>query len=178
MSFYKNSNPKDERINHLKNKIYAEVYVLVVAICFISFLVKHFVYNLDIASFATELIILFVSGIYFTYRSTKLGIVSAEVEMHNRKRKWPKNKKNFITGVVLGIGISVCFGINSAVQYADGTAQAWYYFFLVTFVSLMIYLPVFFILLVIGNDAIKKRSDKAVDKMLDSDENGENDEKH
>jgi len=178
MAFYKNSNPEDERINSLKNKIYAEIYVLVVAICFISFLVKHFIYDLGVADFATELIILFVSGIYFTIRSTRLGLVSAEVEMHDQKSKWPKSKKNLFTGVVLGIGIAVCLGINSAVQYADGTAQAWYYFFLVTFVSLMIYLPVFFILLVIGNDAIKKRSDKAIDKMLDKDENGENDEKH
>lgn len=177
MGFYKRANVKDERLTNLKNKIYAEIYILIILICGISTVVKYFIYEMGIQGIATELAIVFISGVYFTYRSTKLGVISAEVEMHDRESKWPQQKKNLFTGIILGIVIALFFGINSAVQYADGAGQRIYFFSITAIVSLMIYLPIFLIILVVGNDQLKKKSDKAVNKMLD-DESGESDEKY
>lgn len=178
MGFYKKSNLEDERLNNIKNKIYAEIYILVIVISGISSAVKHFIYDQGIEGIATELIILMISGIYYVYRSTRLGVISAEIEMHDRKSKWSKQKKNLFYGVTLGIGISLFFGINSAVQYADGVNQSINYFFLTAFVSLIIYLPFFLIILVVGNDVLKKKSDEAINKLLDDGELGDHDEKY
>ncbi len=112
------------------------------------------------------------------YRSASLGIVSAEIEMHDRKSKWSHQKKNLFSSLILGIGIALVFGINSAVQYAEGVNQSIYYFLLTTFVSLIIYIPFFLIFLVVGNETLKKKSDKAINKMLDDNEYGDNDEKY
>ncbi|NLY80584.1 MAG: hypothetical protein GX072_12080 [Lysinibacillus sp.] len=124
---------------------------------------------MGIESIATELMILFLSGVYYMYRSIKLGLYSAEVEMHDQKSKWPQKKKNLYIGIALGIGVALFFGINSAVQYAEGVGQSLYYFVLSATASLMIYLPLFIILLVVGHEVMKKKSDKAIEKMLGDD---------
>lgn len=177
MDVYKKSKFKDERLTNLKNKIYAEIYILVMVIIGISTVAKYFIYDMGIQGITTELAIAFISSVYYTYRSTRLGVISAEVEMHDHESKWTRQKKNLFTGIILGIVIALFFGINSAVQYAEGAGQRVYYFFLTAIGSLMIYLPFFLIILVVGNDFLKRKSDKAVNKMLD-DESGDRDEKH
>lgn len=178
MSFYKKTNIQDERIINIKNKIYAEIYILVVAITSISFILKYFMYDLGTQSVATELTILVVTSIYYTYRSTRLGLVSAEIEMHDRKSKRSQQKKNLIASITLGVGIAIIFGINSAVQYAEGLNQSINYFLVTALVSLLIYLPFFIIFIVVGNNALKKESDKSINRILDEDESGDNDEKY
>jgi hypothetical protein len=168
---------KDERITHIQNKIYAEIYILVIVICGVSMGVKHYAYGLYIEDMATELVILIASGVYYVYRSASLGIFSAEMEMHDRKSKRSMQKKNLIASISLGIGIALYFGINSAVRYADGLGQIIYYFFLTAAASLMIYLPFLIMFLVVGNEVMKRKSDKAINKMLD-DESGDDDEKY
>ena len=178
MGFFNKSQVKDERVVNIRNKIYAEIYVLVATICTISVIVKYFIYGYNLEYVMTELTILFLGGIYFLYRSVTLGIFSAEVELHDRKNKWSTKKKNLIMSVGLGIGIALAMGINSAVQYADGVQQSIEYFFLVGFVSLMIYLPFLIIVLVAGNEYAKRKSDNVMNKMLDDDEFGDDNEKH
>lgn len=169
MGFNKRKKVEDERIINIKNKIYAEIYILVTVICGISFIVKHFIYDGGIESVAIELIILFLGGVYYMYRSIKLGVYSAEVEMHDQISKWPQKKKNLYIGITLGICIALFMGINSAVQYAEGVGQSIYYFLLTATASLMIYLPLFIILLVVVHDVMKKKSDKVIEKMLGDD---------
>ncbi|EIM05376.1 hypothetical protein A1A1_16680 [Planococcus antarcticus DSM 14505] len=177
MGLYKKSNLKDERITNIKNKIYSEIHILVMVILSISVVLKYFFYNLGAESIATELFIFFASGVYSIYRSTKLGVFSAEIEMHDRKSKWSKQKKDLFLSITLGIVIALGFGINSAVRYADGTSQSISYFLLTTFASLLIYLPFFLIFVVGGNEVLKKNSEKSINKMLD-DEPGDYDEKY
>ncbi|MFD1030207.1 DUF6773 family protein [Metaplanococcus flavidus] len=177
MGLYKKSGIEDERITNIKNKIYAEVYILVMVIAIISVVLKYFIYNLGIEGIATELIILFLSGVYYIYRSTRLGVFSAEIEMHDRKSKWSQQKKNLFASVALGVVIALGFGINSAVQYAEGTSQSIQYFLLTAFVSLLIYLPFFLIFIVGGNEILKNNSEKNINKMLD-DESGDDNEKY
>ncbi|WP_087974787.1 DUF6773 family protein [Oceanobacillus rekensis] len=178
MGFFKKSQVKDEWVINTRNKIYAEVYVLVVVLCSISAIVKYFVYDLNMEHVLTELIILITVGIYYLYRSIRLGIFSAEVELHDRKNKWSMQKKNLFMSVGLGIGIALFMGINSSVRYADGVQQSIYYFLITGFGSLMIYLPFFVVILVAGNEMAKRNSDRAMNKMLDNDEFGDDDEKH
>lgn len=177
MGLYKKSGVEDERITNIKNKIYTEIYILVIVIASISVVFKYFIYNLGIEGIATELIILFLSGVYFIYRSTRLGVFSAEIEMHDRESKWSHQKKNLFASVTLGVVIALVFGINSAVQYAEGINQSINYFLLTAFVSLLIYLPFFLIFIVGGNEILKKSSEKSINKMLD-DESGDNNEKY
>ena len=178
MGFFNSLNVEDERITNIKNKIYAEIYILIIVICGISSVVKCVIYDLSIKEIATELIILIISGIYYVYRSTRMGIFSAEVEMHDSKSKWSQRKKNLFWGLALGIGMALFFGINSVVRYAEGVGQSISYFFMVAAVSLMIYLPFFLIVLVVGHDVMKKKSDDAMNKILDDNESGDDDEKY
>ena len=174
MSLFKKINHADERVTSLKNKIYAELFILITIICAISLVVKSFFFNTQTINIVTELVILIVSGVYYIYRSVKLGVVSAEIEMHDAKSKWPQRKKNLFYSILFGVIFAFGFGLNSAIQYGEGVGQSIWYFIMVTFVSLMIYLPVFLIIFVIGNDALKKKSDDSVTKILD----GDRDEKH
>lgn len=176
MGLFKKSGIKDERITNTKNKIYAEIHILVMVIAVVSVIFKYFFYNLGIESVTTELLILFLSGVYYVYRSTRLGVFSAEIEMHDRESQWPQQKKNLVASITLGVVIALVFGTNS-VQYADGVLQRIYYFFLTALVSLMIYLPFFLIFIVGGNEILKRNSEKSIDRML-HDESGDNDEKH
>src|SRR5690625_5552693 len=82
----------------------------------------------------TELVILIVSGVYYIYRSVKLGVVSAEIEMHDAKSKWPQRKKNLFYSILFGIVFAFSFGLNSAIQYGEGVGQSIWYFIMVTFV--------------------------------------------
>lgn len=138
------SKPADERIDQLKNKIYKEAYVLVVAISYVSALVKMIVLEAKgIAPIASELAILLLSSIYFLARSTKMGLYADEVEVHDRSSKWPMSAKNVLIGCLIGLTIAVFFGARSAVIYADGFLQAIGNFLLVGLISLLIYLPLF-----------------------------------
>lgn len=178
MRFLRKSQVKDERLINNKNKIYAEIYVLVVVICIISAVVKSFIYDFNFEHVITEFIILITGSIYFMYRSVRLGVFSAEVELHDRQNRWSTQKKNLLIGIGLGVGIALVMGINSAVQYADGVPQSIHYFFLVGFIALMIYLPFFVVVLVVGNEIAKRKSDHVMNKMLDIDEFGDDNEKH
>ncbi|SFE58276.1 DUF6773 family protein [Alteribacillus iranensis] len=173
-----NSKIQDERVLHTKYKIYSEIYILVIIICGISALLKRYVYDLTIEHMFTEFIILLAGAIYYVVRSVMLGIFSADVEMHDQKSKHSMRKKTLIYSVVFGLGIALFMGVNSAVRYAEGPGQSIEYFFITAFGSLMIYLPFFVIILVVGNEVGKRMSDKAVNKMLDADDSGDNDEKH
>ncbi|MUV37565.1 hypothetical protein JNUCC1_01371 [Lentibacillus sp. JNUCC-1] len=180
MGIFKRKKNEDERIVNVRNKIYAELYIVVIVICMSSIIIKQFVYDMSTEHnrIYTELIILIGGGVYYLFRSARLGIYSAEVELHDRTSKWSMRKKTLVISIALGIGMALAFGINSAVQYADGVGQSIYYFFMVAFVSLMIYLPFFIIILVVTNEVAKRKSDEVVDKMLDDDESGDDDEKH
>ncbi|WP_217586280.1 DUF6773 family protein [Lentibacillus saliphilus] len=173
MGLFKKRAVQDERVVNMKNKIYAELYILILVICAASVVIKRFVYEPGFEHISTELTILIAGGLYYTYRSAKLGVFSAEVELHDRQSKWSMQKKNLVMSIGLGVVIALAFGINSAVQYAEGFAQSVYYFLLTAFGSLMIYLPVFIMLLVVGSELAKRKSEREIDKML-----GDDDEKY
>lgn len=181
MGLFKKKKQEDEWVTQTRNKIYAEVYILVIAICGISIVVKFFINayaaNLQLRN-DIEIIILLASAFYYLHRSVRLGIFSAEAELNDRKSKWSRQTKNIFLSIAAGFGIAVFMGLNSAVNYGEGTEQSIYYFFMVMIVTLIIYVPVMLIIFVVGNGMAKRESDRVMDDMLKDDSNGEDDEKY
>ena len=171
MSFFKRNKNEDEWLVQTRNKIYAEIYVLILIITVISLIIKSIVYGFGFTNVLTELIILLTMGIYYAYRSIYLGVHAAEIEMKERERKWSSQKRNIIYALLIGFGVAIAMGLNSAIQYADGFLQSIWYFSLTSIVSLMIYLPLSLLFIVIGNEMIKRKSKKVADEMLNGDEN-------
>ncbi|SDJ82155.1 DUF6773 family protein [Sediminibacillus albus] len=169
-SFFQRNKVKDERITNLQNKIYREIFLIVAAICVLSLIIKQLNHGYSEANIWTEAVILLVSSFYYMIRSTGLGIFSAEVELHNQASKRSMAFKNIVFGLLFGIGIGTFFGIRSAVLYADSTLQSIYYFLLVSLVSFIIYIPFLIVVVGITYLAAKKRSDRAVEKELEDDQ--------
>lgn len=168
--FQKRKKTVDERVLNTQNKIYREMYLLVMGICWLSLIIKQFIFDLGLKEILTELIILIITGIYYTARSAALGIFSDEVEIHDRNSKVPMSSKNVYIGLGFGLLISLFFGIRSAIVYGDGYQQSIIYFVLVLFVSLMMYIPFFLIVIVGPFSAAKSASEKAAAKDLEDDE--------
>lgn len=169
MGFW-NKKVDDERVLNIQNKIYKEIYFVVMGILLISIAVKYIMIELSLQIVLTELIIIIVASIYYTSRSAFLGIYSDEVELHDNRTKMKLSNKNIIGGIALGIVIGIIFATNSAVNYADSPQQAMYFFILVFITSLLIYAPLFSGLSSIIYFAAKKKSDQIVKKELDDSE--------
>lgn len=132
----------DERVENVRNKIYKEMYYVIMAICLVSALFKLYKYGAGSGELYLEFVILVAGGLYYLARSIFLGVFWDEVEMHDRTSKTPMSKKTILGSVALALLISIFMGLNSAISYADGSSQGVWYFVLVSFVSVMIYLPI------------------------------------
>lgn len=157
----------DERVKNLQNKIYKEVYVLIMIVCSISILIKFIKMGVSLDTVLTEWLIIFVSSAYYYVRTAYLGILTDEIEVHDSNSKVKLSTKNIIYGIVIGLLFAIIFGLNSAFNYADSTQQAFEYFFVVFLVSLIIYVPLFAGFLGFSYMAAKKKSDQVVQKNLE-----------
>lgn len=156
----------DERIVNLQNKIYREIFILITIICIASIGIKFLTIGTEFNNIATEFFILILSGVYYQYRSVKTGLFSDEVEISNANHKFKYSTRTLIFVVIIGILFGLIFGLNSAINYANTTSQAIYYFFLVFFGSLVFYIPVLLLVLFIPYVILKIQSDKINRKML------------
>jgi hypothetical protein len=136
----------DERIENVRNKIYKEIFHIISIICLGSMILKIFILETGTESTVLEFLILIVGGVYYLARSIFLGVYWDEVELHDRNSKTPMSSKTIFNSVGLSLLVAIFMGINSAVNYADGTSQGLWYFILVLLVSIMIYLPIFLLL--------------------------------
>ena len=132
----------DERVEYLRNKIYKEMYHVILAICLVSALFKLYKYGADSGELYLEFVIIVAGGLYYLARSIFLGVFWDEVEMHDRTSKTPMSRKTVFGTIALALIIAIFMGVNSAVSYADSSSQGVWYFVLVSFVSVMIYLPI------------------------------------
>ncbi|MFE4130565.1 DUF6773 family protein [Peribacillus sp. YIM B13482] len=133
---------KDERVEHVRNKIYKEMYHVILAICLVSALFKLYKYGAGSGELYLEFVIIVAGGLYYLARSIFLGVLWDEVEMHDRTSKTPMSRKTIFGTVALALIIAIILGVNSAVSYADSSSQGLWYFVLVSFVSVLIYLPI------------------------------------
>ncbi|MFJ7405305.1 MULTISPECIES: DUF6773 family protein [unclassified Lysinibacillus] len=157
----------DERVENLQNKIYKEVYVLIMIVCSISILIKFFKMGVSLDNVITEWLIIFISSVYYYVRTAYLGILTDEIEVHDSNSKVKLGTKNVLFGVAFGLVFAIILGLNSAFNYADSTQQAIEYFFVVFLVSLLIYVPFFAGFLGLSYMAAKKKSDQVVQKNLE-----------
>jgi len=162
--------PFDERVKNMQNKIYREIYHIVMLITLVSVLVKFMTIEISMQVVLTEFIIAIVASIYYLVRATSLGIYSDEVELHDTHSKMKRSTKNFYGGLALGIILALIFATNSAINYADGTQQAIYFFALVFAVSLFIYAPFFILFTWVTHTTAKKKSDQINQQQLDENE--------
>lgn len=143
VNWFKKSTVEDERIVNLKNKLYKEVYTLIMIICSISVIIKSFALPRT-ESVWLEMLIMLGGSIYFGIRSVAMGIYSDEVEVHDQRSKVSFSKRTAIWGLVIGIALALFFGIRSAILFGNNSsATEIKYFFIVFFVSLIIYIPLF-----------------------------------
>lgn len=141
MKLFKNKRMNmDERIINSSNKIYKEVYILVIIIVLISIIIKLSINGLDYKSVISEFLILIIPSFYYVIRIIQLGIYSDSVEIHDRKSKISMNIKTILIGLGTGIIMALYFGIRSSIVYGDESNRVWY-FFLVFITSFMIYCP-------------------------------------
>ncbi|WP_232718550.1 DUF6773 family protein [Bacillus sp. FJAT-45037] len=159
--------PVDERVTNMQNKIYREMYHLVMLIALVSVVVKYLTIEVSLQVVLTEFLILLGASIYYLVRSTYLGIYSDEVELHDTHSKMNRSKKNFYGGLAFGIVFALIFATNSAINYAEGTQQAISYFALVFAVSLFFYAPFFILFTWVTHTAAKKKSDQINQQQLD-----------
>lgn len=151
--FQKNS---DERIVNQQNQIYRETYNLVLLLCLVSLAVKYFVYGWTMQSVSAEMVILIVPGLYYSFRVARLGIYSDAVEMADRTSKYSTGSKNVIVGVLLGVCISLFFGVRSAILYAHDPMHRFTYFIVVFVAAFMMYAPFLAIFLAASHKAAMK----------------------
>ena len=169
--FFRRKKIVDERVINMQNKVYKEIYLIIYLICIASIVIKFIKHGFIVENVLTECIILVAAGIYYSFRVSQLGIFSDEIEMHDTNSKYSYKAKTIFIGVIFGVIIATIMGINSAYNYADSTGEAIYYFFLVFFVTLCIYAPVFIIGMLASLSSLEKKSKKANEKMLE--ESGE-----
>ncbi|WP_042169185.1 DUF6773 family protein [Paenibacillus gorillae] len=151
------SSTGDERLDQVRNKLYVEAYWLVVLICYVSAIVKLIRFGTDYKLFLTELIILVATSFYIGLRSILKGVYAAEVELKERRSRVSRSKKQMISGLVLGLGIAIFFGVRSAVLYGDDSTRFVYFLSVFAF-SIIFYIPLFLMVLWFGDAAARKVS--------------------
>ena len=162
--FKKENSTVDERIENIKNKIYKEAFILVMIICFISIVVKYFIYGIKIEFVIGELLCMFIPSIYYLIKTVFCGIYSEEIEMQDRTTKVPRSIKTIIGAIVAGVCIAVPMGIRSAILYGHTTGVRIRYFIIVAITCLIIYIPILLVITIlphiVANNVSKKQSSK------------------
>lgn len=153
---------KDERLENLENKVSKEMVYLVYAVLVGSLIYKHFRFGFgpEGASAWLELTLILTLSVYSTIRYKALGLFVAKAEEYNAGHKMKYSVSQMIIGGLFGLVFALSFGINSAVNYADTTAQSVYYFFLVFGVSAFIYMVPFALLMGIVPWLSERKSEK------------------
>lgn len=140
--FKKTKKHVDERVVSTQNKIYKEAYIIAMLLCFVSIVVKSFIYGFSILLITAELLIMILPALYYGVKSVYLGLYADEVELQTRTSKFPMSVKKLILGLGVGVAIAIFLGVRSSMKYGNDSNYIWY-FIIVFFVSLIIYIPCF-----------------------------------
>ncbi|MCD5324356.1 MULTISPECIES: DUF6773 family protein [Pontibacillus] len=172
MGLFNPGRVQDERVRNLQNQVYKEMYMVVLIVCGLSVALKVYQQGVVEANIGTELMIAIAGGAYYLIRASKLGIYSYEVETHDQKSRVSHDQKYLWGGILSGLLISSLFGIRSVIEYADSTGEGVLFFFLSLFGGLIIYLPLFLIIVSMPMLA-KRKSDRTIEKQLEDEDDGD-----
>ncbi|MFG6147520.1 DUF6773 family protein [Halobacillus sp. B23F22_1] len=166
--------PQDERVTTLQNKIYRELYHVIILICAGSLVYKSIQREAYIDNTWLEMLILIGGVIYYLARASHLGIFTDEVEMHDRSSKIKLNTKYLITSLMIGGGLSLFFAVNNSLRYGETTQETIFYFFLILITSLIINVPILLGLFVVPSLIAKHNSDRMNEReLIDEDDEDE-----
>lgn len=152
---------KDERIEVIRNKIYKEIVNIILAICLVSSIVKIYFYKMSNQDILLETIILIVIVSYSLIRSISFGVFAAEKEIHDRGHKTKWDKKIMQKSFVFVLVIALIRGVNSVIYNTNANTPDFLLFFMVTFVSIVLGIPIVYFILSIFFSITEKVSTKA-----------------
>lgn len=158
---------KDERLVNTRNRLYKEAYNIAVVLCAISIVWKFILYGTHFDRVYTELAVLVIPSLYYTFRYVRLGLYRDEVEHHDRTHKQSWSVKNIIIALLAGVIMAVVFGVHSAVAYGNGVRQQLWYFFIVFVACLMFYCPFMAVIFTLTDVGARKASPKPIDEDQD-----------
>lgn len=164
MIFSNKQKINDERVENLYNKIYREAYVIGIVLAVISVIAKYVYYGLNLEHVLFEFAFIILTSVFFLIRSIYFGIYSDAIELHDKDKTiaLPMNIKQMILAIIIGIAISLFFGLRSAFLYDSGGKQV-EYFFLVFGASFMIYIP-FLLLAILGIGYFAKKKSEEISR--------------
>lgn len=159
---------RDERVEAGKSQIFRELYYWMMGFTFLSIIVKSIIYPDDWKRSIFEMGLMIFSSLYYILRSVQKGLYSDEVEMHDRQNKRTVGQKNLLIGLGSGLAIALYFGFRSAIVYgSEGTTVK--YFFASFFGGLLIYIPIFLVI-VISADILARKGSGKMHKRKNEDE--------
>lgn len=160
---------RDERVEAAKSQIFREMYYWMMGVAFASIVAKSVLYPDDWKRGAFEMFLMIASSLYYILRSVQKGLYSDEVEMHDRKNRRSVSQKNMWLGLGSGLAIALYFGFRSAIVYGgEGTTIK--YFFSSFFFSILFYIPIFLVLVLLGDLMAQKGSKRMQNRKNEDDQ--------
>ncbi|MBC9720170.1 DUF6773 family protein [Enterococcus durans] len=100
---------RDERVLQLNNKIQSEAFILILGLLGLSIFIKSYVLNMSTSNYITELILLILSMVYISIRSSFVGLDSFG------------NTKKFVLplSIITGLIIAITNGIKNYSLYGN-----------------------------------------------------------
>ena len=161
---------RDEQVEAAKSQIFRELYYLMIGFAGISVIAKTILYPGNWKTSFFELLLIIFSAVYYILRSVQKGLYTDEIEENDEENRRSVSQKNMLIGLGVGLVIALFFGIRSAVIFGgEGTMLR--LFFLHFFGSLMIYIPFFLGVAVLGDQLANRvslrnlgKQDKEIDE--------------
>ena len=149
---------RDERVLQLNNKIQSEAFILLLGLLGLSIFIKSYVLNISTSNYITELILLILSTVYISIRSSFVGLDSFG------------NTKKFILplSIISGLIIAITNGIKNYSLYGNKynglTDRHFLAVLVITFIFATVFVYVTIGVLYFIDEYGKKRLDKKLNE--------------
>ena len=149
---------RDERVLQLNNKIQSEAFILLLGLLGLSIFIKSYVLNISTSNYITELILLILSTVYISIRSSFVGLDSFG------------NTEKFVLplSIISGLIIAITNGIKNYSLYGNKynglTDRHFLAVLVITFIFATVFVYVTIGVLYFIDEYGKKRLDKKLNE--------------